>query len=87
MDSVCGILQPQGAAVHNFVIQLALSMVCEFLTRFSISLFVWFVLKMTVHCVHFIGHYYQVASESIKIYQAISDGTINMVDKVGKNIF
>ncbi|KAK3213148.1 hypothetical protein Dsin_017854 [Dipteronia sinensis] len=40
--------QPQGAAVHNFVIQLALSM---------------------------------VASESIKIYQAISDGTINMVDK------
>ncbi|KAL5783447.1 hypothetical protein ACOSP7_008476 [Xanthoceras sorbifolium] len=40
--------QPQGAAVNNFVIQLALSM---------------------------------VASESIKIYQAISDGTINMVDK------
>ncbi|KAK7330057.1 hypothetical protein VNO77_24242 [Canavalia gladiata] len=40
--------QPQGAAVNNFVIQLALSM---------------------------------VASESIKIYQAISDGTANMVDK------
>ncbi|KAJ0089827.1 hypothetical protein Patl1_13901 [Pistacia atlantica] len=40
--------QPQGAAVHNFVIQLALSL---------------------------------VASESIKIYQAISDGTINLVDK------
>ncbi|KAI9117150.1 hypothetical protein K1719_011316 [Acacia pycnantha] len=40
--------QPEGAAVNNFVIQLALSM---------------------------------VASESIKIYQAISDGTINLVDK------
>ncbi|XP_022755180.1 putative clathrin assembly protein At5g35200 [Durio zibethinus] len=40
--------QPQGAAVHNYVIHLALSM---------------------------------VASESVKIYQAISDGTINLVDK------
>ncbi|XP_010057620.2 putative clathrin assembly protein At5g35200 [Eucalyptus grandis] len=40
--------QPQGAAVHNFIIQLALSM---------------------------------VASESMKIYQAISDGTVNLVDK------
>ncbi|KAA8530981.1 hypothetical protein F0562_005652 [Nyssa sinensis] len=40
--------QSQGAAVHNFVIQLALSM---------------------------------VASERIKIYNAISDGTFNLVDK------
>ncbi|XP_057550048.1 putative clathrin assembly protein At5g35200 isoform X2 [Amaranthus tricolor] len=39
---------PEGAAVHNHVIQLALSM---------------------------------VASESTKIYNAISDGTVNLVDK------
>ncbi|GAV88191.1 ANTH domain-containing protein [Cephalotus follicularis] len=39
---------PQGGAVRNFVIQLALSM---------------------------------VAAESVKIYQAISDGTANLVDK------
>ncbi|XLT83419.1 hypothetical protein HN873_005172 [Arachis hypogaea] len=39
---------PQGAAVNNFVIQLAFSM---------------------------------VASKSMKIYQAISDGTVNMLDK------
>ncbi|KAL8236983.1 hypothetical protein R6Q59_018064 [Mikania micrantha] len=39
---------PQGAAVHNFVIQLALSM---------------------------------VATESMKIYNAISDGSVNLVDK------
>ncbi|CAA0806459.1 Putative clathrin assembly protein [Striga hermonthica] len=40
--------QPQGAATHNFIIQLALSM---------------------------------VASESIKIYNAISGGAVNLVDK------
>ncbi|KAF8013909.1 hypothetical protein BT93_I1692 [Corymbia citriodora subsp. variegata] len=40
--------QPKGAAVHNFVIRLALSM---------------------------------VAFESMKVYQAISDGTVNLVDK------
>nr|XP_043621894.1 putative clathrin assembly protein At5g35200 [Erigeron canadensis] len=40
--------QPQGASVHNFVIQLALSM---------------------------------VASESMKIYTAISDGSVNLVDR------
>uniref|UniRef100_A0A7N0ZYJ9 ENTH domain-containing protein n=1 Tax=Kalanchoe fedtschenkoi TaxID=63787 RepID=A0A7N0ZYJ9_KALFE len=40
--------QPKGAAMNNFVIQLALTM---------------------------------VASESIKIYQAISDGNTNLVDK------
>lgn len=39
---------PQGAAIHNHVIQLALSM---------------------------------VAAESIKIHQAINDGTVNLVDK------
>ncbi|KAK9102057.1 hypothetical protein Sjap_019311 [Stephania japonica] len=44
----CQGIEPQGAAVRNFVIQLALSM---------------------------------VAGESIKIYNAISDGTVNLVDK------
>ncbi|KAL6554500.1 hypothetical protein OROHE_007523 [Orobanche hederae] len=40
--------QPQGAATHNFIIQLALSM---------------------------------VALESVKIYNVVSDGAVNMVDK------
>lgn len=30
----------------------------------------------------FFVHYRQVALESVKIYNAISDGTINLVDKV-----
>lgn len=37
---------------------------------------------------HYLGFPFsvQVASESIKIYNAISDGTVNLVDKVKDNL-
>ncbi|KAI3710357.1 hypothetical protein L2E82_40135 [Cichorium intybus] len=48
MMASSSLMIPQGAAVHNFVIQLVLS---------------------------------KVATETIKIYNAISDGSVNLVDK------
>lgn len=81
-------VQPQGAAVHNFVIRLALSMVCYFLNILPLSIFVDWIWRWHFLLVSFC-HFKQVASESIKIYQAISDGTVNLVDKVscGLNLY
>lgn len=75
------LLQPQGAAVHNFVIQMALSLVGTsydlagpLKKLYSVA---WMILLILISSI-----FLQVASESIKIYQAISDGTVNLVDKV-----
>ena len=76
-------VQPQGAAAHNFVIHLALSMVCYFLNilPFYARHICRVNLEMTFSCLCPF-HFKQVASESVKIYQAISDGTVNLIDKV-----
>lgn len=71
-------MQPQGAAAHNLVIQLALSLVCSFLN--IVAIYAPNILLSLPF-----SHFKQVASESVKIYRALSDGTVNLVDKVSCN--
>lgn len=70
-------LQPEGAAYSNYVIQYALNLVILVLTKL-LELGAFFVIGQVVRSFFCV----QVMKESFRIYHAINDGMINLVDKV-----
>lgn len=75
-------MQPQGAAVDNFVIRLALSMVSNIYHEKGIHVFCTMHTNTVQPDLSYPDLLDQVASESVKVYKAINEGSLNLVDKV-----